>query len=204
MLSPDGRRIANHETVESVLDVPELEPLTVSPRMGATDGATDDPPSPFSGFRLVGASNVVPVKIRHKPATDNLVVERFREGHNNIEHLCIYPLTGLQDLIGACVRFQTHVEFGARAYEPNEGMYTVKGNAPGELTFDEVVCAACKLGYALRPWVDRQENRQHDNRNYGRQDNRGYGRPNQDQNRGNPQQGGRFTPNTGTRTPNPN
>ena len=31
---------------------------------------------------------------------DNLVVERFREGHNNIElknHLCIYPSTGLQD-----------------------------------------------------------------------------------------------------------
>ena len=37
---------------------------------------------------------------------DNLVVERFREGHNNIElkkHLCLYPSTGLQDLIGACV-----------------------------------------------------------------------------------------------------
>ena len=36
---------------------------------------------------------------------DNLVVERFREGHSNIElkkHLCIYPSTGLQDLIGAC------------------------------------------------------------------------------------------------------
>ena len=35
---------------------------------------------------------------------DNLVVERFREGHNNIElkkHLCLYPSTGLQDLIGA-------------------------------------------------------------------------------------------------------
>ena len=74
MLSPDGRRIANHETVESVLDVLELEPLTMSPRMGATDGATDDPPSLFSGFRLVETSNVVPVKVRHKPAT----VEHFR------------------------------------------------------------------------------------------------------------------------------
>ena len=44
---------------------------------------------------------------------DNLVVEWFREGHNNIElkkHLCLYPSTGLQDLIGACVRFETHVE----------------------------------------------------------------------------------------------
>ena len=44
---------------------------------------------------------------------DNLVVKRFREGHNNIElkkHLCLYPSTGLQDLIGACVRFKTHVE----------------------------------------------------------------------------------------------
>ena len=138
---------------------------------------------------------------------DNLVVERFREGHNNIElkkHLCLYPSTGLQDLIGACVRFETHVELGARAYKPNEGMYTVKCNKPVELTFDEVARAARKLGYALHPWVDRQENRQQDNRSYGRQDNRGYGRPNQDQNRGNPQQGRRFTQNTGARTPNPN
>ena len=38
---------------------------------------------------------------------DNLVVEHFREGHGNEElkkHLCLYPSTGLQDLIGACVR----------------------------------------------------------------------------------------------------
>ena len=37
---------------------------------------------------------------------DNLVVERFREGHGNVElkkHLCLYPSTGLQDLIDACV-----------------------------------------------------------------------------------------------------
>ena len=132
---------------------------------------------------------------------DNLVVERFREGHNNIElkkHLCLYPSTGLQDLIGACVRFET------RGYKPNEGMYTVKANEPVELTFDEVARATRKLGYPLRPWVDRQENRQQDNRSYGRQDNRGYGRPNQDQNRRNPQQGHRFTPNTGAPTPNPN
>ena len=64
---------------------------------------------------------------------DNLVVKRFREGHNIIElkkHLCLYPSTGLQDLIGACVRFETHVELGARAYKPNEGMYMVKGNEP--------------------------------------------------------------------------
>ena len=41
---------------------------------------------------------------------DNLVVERFREGHGNEElkkHLCLYPSTGLQDLIGTCVRFET-------------------------------------------------------------------------------------------------
>ena len=51
---------------------------------------------------------------------DNLVVERFREGH-----LCLYPSTGLQDLIGACVHFETHVELGTRAYKSNEGLYTV-------------------------------------------------------------------------------
>ena len=62
----------NHETVESVLDVLELKPLTESPQLGATDGATDDPPSPISGFRFVGASNVIPVKVRHNPATEEL------------------------------------------------------------------------------------------------------------------------------------
>ena len=62
---------------------------------------------------------------------DNLMVERFREGHDNVElkkHLCLYPSTGLQDLIGACVCFETHVELGARAYKSNEGLYTVQGN----------------------------------------------------------------------------
>ena len=62
---------------------------------------------------------------------DNLVVERFREGHGNVElkkHLCLYPSTGLQDLIGACVRFETHVELGTRAHESNEGLCTVQGN----------------------------------------------------------------------------
>ena len=40
---------------------------------------------------------------------DNLVVKRFREGHGNEElkkHLCLYLSTGLQDLIGACMRFR--------------------------------------------------------------------------------------------------
>ena len=63
---------------------------------------------------------------------DNLVVERFREGHGNVElknHLCLYPSTGLQDLIGACVHFETHVELGARAHKSNEGLYTVQGNS---------------------------------------------------------------------------
>ena len=48
---------------------------------------------------------------------DNLVVERFREEHGNEElkkHLCLYPSTGLQDLIGVCVRFETHVESAFR------------------------------------------------------------------------------------------
>ena len=91
---------------------------------------------------------------------DNLVVERFREGHNNIElkkHLCLYPSTGLQDLIGACVRFETHVELGARSCKPNEGVHTVRGNDSTELSFEEVARAARKLGFQLRPWVDRQE-----------------------------------------------
>ena len=85
---------------------------------------------------------------------DNLVVERFREGHGNVElkkHLCLYPSTGLQDLIGACVRFETHVELGTRAHKSNEGLYTVQGNNSADLTLDEVTHAARRLGYALRP-----------------------------------------------------
>ena len=62
---------------------------------------------------------------------DNLVVERFREGHGNEElkkHLCLYPSTGLQDIIGACVRFETHVEIGSHARKSNEGLYTVQSS----------------------------------------------------------------------------
>ena len=129
---------------------------------------------------------------------DNLVVERFREGHGNVElkkHLCLYPSTGLQDLIGACVHFEMHVDLGARAHKSNEGLYTVQGNSSAELTLEEVTSAARRLGFALRPWVDRQ------------QGNRGFnnGGPNRYQNGGNPQQGSKFNQNGngGARTQNP-
>ena len=91
---------------------------------------------------------------------DNLVVERFREGHGNEElkkHLCLCPSTGLQDLIGACVRFKTHVEIGSRAHKSNQGLYTVQGGNQAELTLEEVTRAARKLGFTLRPWIDRQQ-----------------------------------------------
>ena len=133
---------------------------------------------------------------------DNLVVERFREGHGNVElkkHLCLYPSTGLQDLIGACVRFETHVELGTHAYKSNEGLYTVKGNDSADLILDEVTRAARRLGYALRPWVDRQQG----NRGFGRQDNNGG--PSRYQNGGSPQQGPKFNQNgnSGAHTQNP-
>ena len=92
---------------------------------------------------------------------DNLVVERFREGHGNEElkkHLCLYPSTGLQDLIGACVRFETHVEIGSHARKSNEGLYTVQSGNRNELTLEEVTRAARKLGFGLRPWIVRQQN----------------------------------------------
>ena len=129
---------------------------------------------------------------------DNLVVERFREGHGNEElkkHLCLYPSTGLQDLIGACVRFETHVEIGSRAHKSNEGLYTVQSNNNTELTLEEVTRTARKLGYTLRPWIDRQ------------QGNRGFNNagPSRNQNGGEPQQGSRFNQNrnNGVRPQNP-
>ena len=92
---------------------------------------------------------------------DNLVVERFREGHGNEElkkHLCLYPSTGLQDLIGACVRFETHVEIRSHARKSNEGLYTVQSGNRNEPTLEEVTRAARKLGFGLRPWIVRQQN----------------------------------------------
>ena len=91
---------------------------------------------------------------------DNLVVERFREGHGNEElkkHLCLCPSTGLQDLIGACIRFETHVEIGSHAHKSNEGLYTVQGSNQTELTLEEVTRTAHKLGFTLHPWIDRQQ-----------------------------------------------
>ena len=133
---------------------------------------------------------------------DNLVVERLREGHGNVElkkHLCFFPSTGLQDLISAYVWFETHVELGTRAYKSNEGLYTAKGNDSADLTLDEVTRAARRLGYALPPWVDRQQG----NRGFGRQDNNGG--PSRYQNGRSPQQGHRFNQNgnSGVRTQNP-
>ena len=130
---------------------------------------------------------------------DNLVVERFREGHGNEElkkHLCLYPSTGLQDLIGACVQFETHVEIGSRAHKSNEGLYTVQSSNQTELTLEEVMCAARKLGFTLRPWIDRQQN------------NRGLNNAatSQNQNRGEQQQHSKFNQNgnSGARQQNPN
>ena len=130
---------------------------------------------------------------------DNLVVECFREGHGNEElkkHLCLYPSTGLQDLIGACVRFETHVEIGSCAHKSNEGLYTVQGSNQTELTLEEVTRAARKLGFTLRPWIDRQ------------QSNRGLNNaaPSRNQNRGEHQQGSRFNQNgnSSARPQNPN
>ena len=92
---------------------------------------------------------------------DNLVVERFREGHGNEDlqkHLCLYPSNGLQDLIGACVRFETHVELGLHACKSNEGLYTVQSGTKNELILEEVTRAARRLGFGLRPWIVRQQN----------------------------------------------
>ena len=108
---------------------------------------------------------------------DNLVVERFREGHGNEElkkHLCLYPSTGLQDLIGACVRFETHVELGLHARKSNEGLYNVQSSTRNELTLEEVTRAARRLGFGLRPWVTRQQNpRGFTNNSPARNQNRG-------------------------------
>ena len=108
------------------------------------------------------AENIKNLAQRAYPLADqNMVVERFREGHGNEElkkHLCLYPSTGLQDLIGACVRFETHVEIGSHARKLNEGLYTVQSGNRNELTLEEVTRAARKLGFGLRPWIVQQQN----------------------------------------------
>ena len=94
------------------------------------------------------------------------------------------------------VRFETHVEIGSRAHKSNEGLHTVQGSNQTELTLDEVTCAARKLGFTLRPWIDRQQN------------NRGFNNaaPSRNQNRGEQQQSPKFNQNgnSGVRQQNPN
>ena len=100
------------------------------------------------------------------------------------KHLCLYPLTGLQDLIGVCVRFETHVELGSHARKSNEGLYTIQGGNRNELTLEEVTRAARRLGFGLRPWIVRQQN------------SRGFSNnsPGRNQNSGEHQQSPKFTP----------
>ena len=130
---------------------------------------------------------------------DNMVVERFREGHNSAElkrHLCLYPSTGLQDLIGACVRFETHIDGNARPQKSNEGVYQVTDT--NAQSYEEVQRAARALGYSLRPWVTRQQ----DSRPF-RRDDRQSDRPFIRQNQGQtPQRSPRPSPaNQSSRTP---
>ena len=82
-----------------------------------------------------------------------------------------------------------------RAHKSNKGLYTVQDGNQTELTLEEVTRAARKLGFTLRPWIDRQ------------QGNRGFNNaaPNRNQNGGEPQQGSRFNQNrnSGARPQNP-
>ena len=61
----------------------------------------------------------------------------------------------------------------------------MQGGNQAELTLEEVTRAARKLGFTLRPWIDRQ------------QGNRGFNNaaPRRNQNGGEPQQGSRFNQN---------
>ena len=116
---------------------------------------------------------------------DNLVVERFREGHGNEDlrkHLCLYPSTGLQDLIGACVRFETHTALGSHARKSNEGLYTLQSGNKNDSTLEEVTRAARSLGFELRPVTNRQQN-------FRSYNNTPVARP---QNSGSPQQSPKF------------
>ena len=118
-----------------------------------------DPPEREEAHRAELAQRAYPSADQNM--LDNLVVERFREGHGNEElkkHLCLYPSTGLQDLIGVCVRFETHVEIGSHARKSNEGLYTVQSGNKTELTLEEVTRGARRLGFGLRPWIVRQQN----------------------------------------------
>ena len=94
------------------------------------------------------------------------------------------------------MRFETHVEIGSRAHKSNEELYTVQCSNQTELTLDEVMRAARKLGFTLCPWIDRHQN------------NRGFNNaaPSRNQNRGEQQQSPKFNQNgnSGTRQQNSN
>ena len=128
---------------------------------------------------------------------DNLVVERFREGHGNEELKKTLMPIPLNRTTGPyrCVRFETHVEIGSHARKSNEGLYTVQSSNKTELTLEEVTRAARRLGFGLRPWIVRQQN------------NRGFNTatPGRNQNSGEQQQSPRLNQsgNSGARQQNP-
>ena len=86
------------------------------------------------------------------------------------------------------------MEIGSHARKSNEGLYSVQSNNQIELTLEEVTRAARRLGFGLRPWIDRQQNKGFNN-----------AAPNRNQNRGEQQQSPRFNQggNSGARQQNP-
>jgi hypothetical protein len=94
---------------------------------------------------------------------DDLVMDRFRDGHTDSEmkkHLALTNATSLPQIISACVRYETATE-SAHPRKPYDGMNNTQECRPlvqdQHMTYAEVAARAKQLGYALRPWSDHND-----------------------------------------------
>lgn len=90
---------------------------------------------------------------------DEFVIDRFIEGQMDVEvrrHLMVSfrEPQHLEDLVGAVITYEATIPTTTRMpQKPDDGMYALQS----ELSYNELAELARKMGYGLRPWVDRRQ-----------------------------------------------
>lgn len=92
-----------------------------------------------------------------QPVIDEFVIDRFIDGQSDVDvrrHLMVSfrEPQHLEDLIGAVINYEATIPTVTRA-KPDDGMYALQP----EMSYDELAAIANKMGYGLRPWVDRRQ-----------------------------------------------
>ena len=93
-------------------------------------------------------------------ATQELVMDQFRGGHQADPelalHLSLSSATTLADLVAAAVKYETACRLHRPTQKPPQGLAAVQPTS-AHMTVEQVREAARKLGFGLRPWVERNQ-----------------------------------------------